>query len=70
MVIRLDPPELGQVTLRFIERPEGITGVLHVEQSQTRQEIERALPEIIQNLQNAGCTNQKDRYRSDTPAAV
>lgn len=59
VVIRLDPPELGQVTMRFIEKPEGITGILHVEQPQTRQEIERALPEIIQNLQNASVQVKK-----------
>lgn len=59
VVIRLDPPELGRVTLRFIEKPEGITGVLQVDQTQTRHEIERALPEIIQTLQNASIQIRK-----------
>jgi hypothetical protein len=59
MVIRLDPPELGQVVLRFIEQPDGITGVLHVEKTQTQQEIQQALPEIVQNLQNADINIKK-----------
>lgn len=59
MVIRLDPPDLGRVTIRFVEQPDGITGVLHVEKSQTRHEIQQALPEIIQNLQNADVNIKK-----------
>ncbi len=59
VVIRLDPPELGKVTMRFIEKPDGITGILQVDQAQTRQEIERALPEIIQNLQNSSVQIKK-----------
>lgn len=53
MVIRLDPPELGRVTIRFVEQADGITGVLQVERSQTRHEIQQALPGIVQHLQNA-----------------
>lgn len=59
VVVRLDPPELGKVTIRFIEKSDGITGVLQVDQAQTRQDIERALPEIIQNLQNAAIQIKK-----------
>ncbi len=59
IVVRLDPPELGKVTIQFIEKSDGITGVLQVDQAQTRQDIERALPEIIQNLQNAGVQVKK-----------
>ena len=59
VVVRLDPPELGKVTIQFIEKSDGITGVLQVDQAQTRQDIERALPEIIQNLQNAGVQVKK-----------
>lgn len=59
VVIRLDPPELGKVTLRFIEKSDGITGILQVDEAQTRQEIQRALPEIVQNLQNSSVQIKK-----------
>jgi flagellar hook-length control protein FliK len=54
LVIRLDPPELGRVAIRFQEDSQGITGVLEVQRSQTRHDIQQALPEIIQQLQDSG----------------
>ena len=54
IVIRLNPPELGKVTIKFVEQADGITGMLHVDKAQTRQQIQQALPEIIQNLQDSG----------------
>ncbi len=53
ILIRLDPPELGKITIRFIERPEGITGLLQVDNPRTQKEIQQSLPGIIQTLQNA-----------------
>jgi flagellar hook-length control protein FliK len=53
MVIRLDPPDLGRITIRFTEQRDGITGILHVEKSQTKQEIQQTLPGIVQHLQNS-----------------
>ena len=53
MIIRLDPPDLGRITIRFTEQRDGITGVLHVDKSQTKQEIQQALPGIVQHLQNS-----------------
>lgn len=54
IVIRLDPPELGQVAIRFQEDSQGITGVLEVQRPQTRADIQQALPEIVQQLQDSG----------------
>jgi flagellar hook-length control protein FliK len=52
--IRLNPPELGKVFMRFQEHDAQITGLLEVSQSQTRYQIEQALPQIIRDLQDSG----------------
>ncbi len=71
IVIRLDPPELGKVAIKFTEQGNDITGVLQVERVQTRDQIQQALPEIIQNLQDSGIqikrievvlSNQQEQY--------
>lgn len=54
ITVRLNPPELGQVFIRLQEHETGMTGILEVSRSQTRFEIENALPEIIRNLQDCG----------------
>ena len=54
ITIRLNPPELGKVFVRFQEQEDQITGLLEVSKTQTRYEIEHALPQIIRNLQDSG----------------
>jgi len=54
ITIRLNPPELGSVFIRFREQQDQITGLLEVSKIQTRYEIEQALPQIIRTLQNSG----------------
>jgi flagellar hook-length control protein FliK len=54
IVIRLNPPELGKVFIRFQEQEDQITGLLEVSKIQTRYEIEQVLPQIIRTLQNSG----------------
>ncbi len=54
ITIRLNPPELGKVFIKFDEQDNQIIGLLEVSKSQTRIEIQQALPQIIQNLQDAG----------------
>jgi len=54
ITIRLNPPELGTVLIKFREQDSQITGVLEVNKSQTRAEIQQALPEIVRNLQELG----------------
>ena len=54
--IRLNPPELGRVAIKFTEQSDEITGLLQVDKPQTRDQVQQALPEIIQNLQSSGIT--------------
>jgi flagellar hook-length control protein FliK len=54
ITIRLNPPELGKVFIKFDEQDSQIIGLLEVSRPQTRIEIQQALPQIIQNLQNSG----------------
>lgn len=54
VLVRLHPPELGTVLVRFREQGEHITGLLEVGRSDTRHEIERALPQVLRGLQDAG----------------
>ena len=54
ITIRLHPPELGKIFIRFQEQEDQITGLLEVSKAQTRVQIEQALPQIIQNLQDSG----------------
>ncbi len=73
IVIQLNPPELGKVAITFREGADGITGLLQVDEPQTRHQLQQALPEIIQNLQDSGVqikklevelTNQQQEYTS------
>lgn len=52
--IRLDPPELGTVTVRIAEQGDQIQGILQVSRDDTRREIEQALPQVLKGLQDAG----------------
>jgi len=54
ITIRLNPPELGKVFIKFDEKDSQIIGLLEVSKPQTRIEIQQALPQIIQNLQDSG----------------
>ncbi len=54
IIIRLNPPELGTVVIKFREQDNQITGLLEVSKLQTRAEIQQALPEIMRDLQNFG----------------
>jgi len=54
VTVRLNPPELGSVTVRFQEDKGQITGVLEVSKDQTRHEVEQALPQVVRGLQEAG----------------
>jgi flagellar hook-length control protein FliK len=54
ITIHLNPPELGKVFIKFQEQDAQITGLLEVSKTQTRYEIEQALPQIIRNLADCG----------------
>jgi len=59
IVIRLNPPELGKVAIKFQEQADGITGLLEVDKPQTKYEIQQTLTEIIRNLQDSGIQIKK-----------
>lgn len=54
ITIRLNPPELGKVIIKFEEQENQIIGLLEVDKTHTRYEVEQALPQIIQNLSDSG----------------
>jgi flagellar hook-length control protein FliK len=54
ITVRLNPPELGNVVIKFQEQDNQVTGLLEVSKSQTRFEIEQALPQIAKSLSDAG----------------
>jgi len=54
ITVHLNPPELGKVFIKFQEQDAQIIGLLEVSKPQTRIEIQQALPQIIQNLQDSG----------------
>jgi hypothetical protein len=54
IVVRLHPPELGSVLVRFKEQDGQLHGLLEVSGSDTRREIEQALPQVLQALHDQG----------------
>lgn len=54
ITIRLNPPELGKVSIQFHQQDGQLVGLLEVSRAQTRAEIQQALPQIIQNLAESG----------------
>jgi flagellar hook-length control protein FliK len=54
ITIRLNPPELGYVSIKLIQQADEITGLLEVSRAQTRYEIEQVLPEVLRNLADSG----------------
>ena len=54
ITVRLNPPEMGKIFIKFDEQNSQIIGLLEVSKTQTRIEIQQALPQIIQNLQDSG----------------
>jgi flagellar hook-length control protein FliK len=71
IVVRLNPPELGKVAIKFSEQNNAITGLLQVDNLETKNSIQQSLPEIIQNLNDGGVlvkkievvlTSQQEQY--------
>jgi flagellar hook-length control protein FliK len=59
VIVRLNPPELGKVVIKFSEQNNELTGTLEVSRAQTRTEIEQALPQIIRSLSESGINLRK-----------
>jgi flagellar hook-length control protein FliK len=54
VVVRLQPPELGNVVVRFREQDGQLHGLLEVNGSDAKREIERVLPQVLQSLHDQG----------------
>ena len=54
ITVRLSPPELGNVTIKFNEKNGELSGTLQVSKLETKHEIENAMPDIIKNLADSG----------------
>jgi len=54
VTVRLNPPELGKVSITFRQQDAELTGLMEVNKAQTRFEIEQTLPQIIRNLADSG----------------
>jgi len=68
VLVRLNPPELGTVLVRFQEQGGRLTGTLEVSSSEARREIEQALPQVARTLQEAGVQVRRlDVVASDQP---
>jgi len=68
ITIRLNPPELGSVCVRFEQQQDEITGLLQVSKAETRCEIEQVLPQIIRSLADSGIQiRQLDVQLEDSP---
>ena len=59
VVVQLNPPELGRVTIRFSGEGTQLTGVLEVSQKQTQMDLEQALPQVLRNLEANGVQIRK-----------
>lgn len=54
ITVRLNPPELGKVLVKFQQQDTELTGLMEVNKLQTRYEIEQALPQLIRSLADSG----------------
>ena len=54
ITINLNPPELGRVSIKFTERGGELTGTLEASNSQTRADIQQAIPEMLRSLEQSG----------------
>ena len=54
ITINLNPPELGRVSIKFTEQNGQLTGSLEASNSQTRADIQQAMPEMLRSLEQSG----------------
>ena len=54
LVVRLHPPELGNVVVRFQGGDDQIDATFVVSRAETRYEVEQALPEVVNGLRDSG----------------
>lgn len=54
VMVRLEPPDLGNILVRFQEQEDEITGLLEFSKPEIKHEIEQILPQIIRTLADCG----------------
>jgi len=54
LIVQLHPAELGRIAIRFRQDGDQLMGVIQVSQRQVRADIEQAIPQILQNLEQSG----------------
>ncbi len=54
ITVRLNPPELGKINISFQQNGQEITGLVEAARPETKYQIDRAVYEIMQNLEEAG----------------
>ena len=54
ITVNLNPPELGKISIKFEKNGDEVIGRIEVEKSQTKNQIDLNLPQIVQNLQDSG----------------
>ena len=59
ITVRLNPPELGSVVIKFSSQSNQLSGILEVSKAETKLEIEHALPHIIRTLSDNGIQLRK-----------
>ncbi len=54
IVIRLNPPELGQVRITLQMEGDGVRGVIHADNARTFEELQREAPLLVQRMAESG----------------
>lgn len=68
ITIRLNPPELGKLSVKFTQAGSGLTGLIEASNPRTRADINQQIPEILRSLEQAGVSVKRiDVTLSDLP---
>lgn len=67
ITVRLNPAELGRVTIDIRSDAEGIRGVVQVENTRTLADLQREAPQLIERLQEAGIRVKDLEFQMNDP---
>ncbi|MFA5659235.1 MAG: flagellar hook-length control protein FliK, partial [Oscillospiraceae bacterium] len=59
VTVKLNPPELGSVSIKLQQNQGEITGTLEFSKAETKSEIQQLLPQLVRSLQEAGISVKK-----------
>jgi flagellar hook-length control protein FliK len=73
LIVQLHPAELGRIAIRFRQDGDQLIGMIQVGERQVRADIEQAIPQILQNLEQNGTQVRRIDVEllndADTPAS-